>query len=126
MIPEQEKRMLEALERIADAYPAKEDLLYYPPGTDTVNAGTALTVTFTWRKDFAIRVKQMYCDNRASCTFSWRFAGATYAINEIEYPFAKRAMEDDYETVVLTISNAGLSNVDIGYFITGFARKKET
>jgi len=118
-----ELKAMQLLERIAENYPARDDVRFYTPSTDTVTAGTSLTVTFTLRRDFEIHVTKLYCDARASCTYTWIFAGISYSINEVDFDWGKRTRVDEDE-ITLVVANAGGTDVDVGYYIRGWARRK--
>ena len=118
-----DERIVKALKRIAEHYPDRDDLIFFTPGSDAVLAGTALTVTFVMRRDFQIAVSELYCDARADCTYSWTFAGVRYEFNEVSFSFPKRIRGGDPQRIVLRIENRGISDVEVGYCLKGWARR---
>ncbi|MBU2613911.1 hypothetical protein KJ925_05670 [Patescibacteria group bacterium] len=120
----QADRIIALLERIADTYPAREDIQFFTPDTDTVPAGTALTVTFTLRRDFEIVITELYCDTRANCSYYWIFGGVKYELNEVAFSHGKRLREGGDWNIILRISNTGTTDVEVGYYLKGWARRK--
>lgn len=119
-------KMASALERIAENYPEIESTRVFTSDTDTVTAGTSLTVIFVlnWRH-FRIKVSGLYADARTDCTYQWKFAGNTYDFNDIALDFGMKASEDSYHEITLIISNTGAVDQEIGYYVKGWAVYKE-
>ena len=119
------KRIADSLERVAENYPERESIRFFTPDTDTVTAGTSLTVTFllNWRS-FRVKVTELYADARADCTYEWFFAGSYYNFNEASFDFGKKAVEDAYHEIKLVISNTGAVDQEVGYYVKGWAVAK--
>ena len=124
MTTEYEKEVLKLLHRMADNYPAREDVRFFTGDADIAPLGSSLTVTFTLRTDFEIWVTEMYADVRADCTYEWRYSNILHPFNEVAFPFGKRIMGVGVDQIQLYVANAGASNQTIGYFIKGWARLK--
>ena len=114
------------LEQIAENYPEIESRRVFACDTDTVVAGTSLTVTFllNWRH-YRIKVTALYADARTDCTYLWKFAGNTYEFNDVTFDFGMKASEDSYHEITLIISNTGAAAQEVGYYVRGFATYKE-
>ncbi|MBA7518284.1 hypothetical protein ES705_10353 [subsurface metagenome] len=118
-------KIADSLERIAENYPERESIRFFAADTDTVTAGTSLTVTFliNWRR-FRVKVSELYADARADCDYEWWFAGSYYAFNEATFDFGKKAIEDAYHEIKLVITNTGEVDQEIGYYVKGWAVAK--
>ena len=117
------ERAIRALERIAEHYPGREDLIFFVPRTDTVPAGTALTATFGLRRDFRTRISELYCDARADCRYFWTFGGTQYPFNGVSFAPARRVRGGDEVKIVLRVENFGAAAVEVGYYIKGWAER---
>lgn len=118
-----DERAVRALERIAEHYPGRDDLIFFVSGTDAVPAGTALNVIFTLRRDFRTRISELYCDARADCRYFWTFGGIRYPFNEVNFNPARRVRGGDEVRIVLRIENMGAAVVEVGYYIKGWAER---
>ena len=118
-----DERAVRALERIAEHYPGREDLIFFVPGTETIPAGTALTKTFVLRRDFRTRISELYCDARVDCRYFWTFGGVQYPFNEVNFSPARRVREGDEVKIVLRIENLGAAAVEVGHYIKGWAER---
>lgn len=114
------------LERIAENFPERTSTRFFTAGTDTVTAGTSLTVTFSisWR-NWKLKLTELYCDSRTDCTYTWYFAGQEFDLNEVTFDWGMKAVEDTYHEIVLVVANAGASDQEVGYYVKGFATYKE-
>lgn len=125
-----EKELLEkiatSLERIAENYPEVTSTRFFTSGTDTVPAGSTLTVTFSinWR-NWRLKMTELYCDARTDCTYDWYFAGQEFDFNEITFDYGMKAVEDTYHEITLVVTNAGATDREVGYYVKGFATWKE-
>lgn len=126
MTEEALNKIARLLEQIAENYPQIESTRVFACDTDTVTAGTSLTVTFliNWRH-FRLKVTQLYADARTGCSYLWKFAGNIYEFNDVEFDFGMKASEDSYHEITLIISNTSAVNVEVGYYVKGFAVYKE-
>ena len=115
-------KIVSLLERIAENYPEIESTRVFACDTDTVAAGTSLTVIFSlnWRH-YRIKITELYADARTDCTYQWKFAGNTYDFNDISFDFGEKASEDSYHEITLIISNTGTVSQEVGYFVKGWA-----
>ena len=123
--PSLDERAVTALERIAENFPPLECLIFFYGDTDTVAAGSSLTVIFrlNWRH-WALKIKQLYADPRTDCDYEWWFAGEYYTYNDVDLPFPRKAIEDSYHEIKLKITNTGASAQEVSYNLNGWAIRK--
>ena len=88
--------------------------------TDTVSAGTSLTVTFTVNTDlFMVHLHKFYCDAIGGWNYMWISHGQPFDLNEGEYPWGKTV----HANIILIINNPTASDGEVSYFIEGWGDK---
>lgn len=104
------------VDALLENMPRRTSDRYCVGDTDTILAGTQLTVTFTLGKQWVVRLVKAYADARTGCTYTWVIDGNAYSLNEVEFYLGKPINQD----IKLIIANASAVSVDIGYSIQGW------
>lgn len=105
------------VESLLENMPRKTSDRYFVGDTDTILAGTQLTVTFSLSKDYVVRLVNAYADARTGCNYTWVIDGKTYGLNEVEFYLGKPITG---ESITLIIANTSGVDVDVAYFIQGW------
>jgi hypothetical protein len=84
--------------------------------TDTITAGTRLTITFPITKLWVIRLVKFYADAVIGLDYQWIINGQVYPMSEGEFYQAKVIHND----IKLTIENPTASDEDVAYRIVGW------
>lgn len=94
---------------------------YFVGDTDTILAGTQLTVTFTLDKTYVVRLFRAYADARTGCAYQWWIDGKPFVLNEVEFYMGKPITGDN---ITLVIANTSGVDVIISYYIQGWGDMK--
>lgn len=89
---------------------------FFVGDTDTVSAGTSLTVTFELEKLWVTRLVEGYADARDGLLYSWIIDGQTIPLNEIKFYQGKPVHSD----IKLLIENPTADDQEVGYYIYGW------
>lgn len=89
---------------------------FFVGDTDTVSAGTSLTVTFELEKLWVTRLVEGYADARDGLLYSWIIDGQTIPLNEIKF-YQGKPVHDD---IKLIIENPTADDQEVGYYIYGW------
>jgi len=102
-------------------FPRSDDEPAYSSLTQTIPAGSAVTVSWRVRGDWLVKVRHLYADAAPNCTYRWTLTGLTVEGNEIQFP---RAVEVTKTGLIsLTVTNIGAVDQDIDILIEGWARR---
>jgi len=114
--------LLEAILDYLDTnFPRSDDEPAYSSLTQTVPAGSIVTVTWRVRGDWLVKVRHLYADAALDCTYRWTLTGLTVEGNEIQFPRAVEVTKTGLITLVIT--NNGTIDQDIDILIEGWARR---
>lgn len=101
--------------------PAINSDRFFVGDSDTVTAGTSLTVTFTLNPLFVTRLVEGYCDEVPGLSYLWVINGVVTPLNLVKYHLGKVVHDD----IKLVISNPTGSDEEVGYYVQGWGDLKE-
>ena len=102
------------IDALLENQPRKTSDRYFVGDTDTILAGTQLTVTFSLSKDYVVRLVEAYADARTDCNYTWVIDGKAYTLNEVKFYLGKPITG---ESITLIIANTSAADVIIAYYI---------
>ena len=105
------------IDALLENQPRKTSDRYFVGDTDTILAGTQLTVTFSLSKDYVVRLVEAYADARTDCNYTWVIDGQSYTLNEVKFYLGKPITG---ESITLIIANTSAADVIIAYYIVGW------
>ena len=120
MNEEQEKKLEKLITVQLENQPSVESDRFFVGDSDTLLAGTSLTVTFGISKLYVVRLIEGYCDVRTDFTYKWIIDGVSLPLNQFKYHLGKVV----HSQVQLIISNTTSSDEDVGYYIMGWGDQK--
>jgi hypothetical protein len=86
--------------------------------TDTITAGTQLTITFVVDERWIVRLTEFYADAVVGLDYQWIINGQVYPMSEGEFYLGKPIARGS--DIKLIIENSTASDEDIAYRITGW------
>jgi hypothetical protein len=86
--------------------------------TDTISAGTQLTVTFVVDERWIVRLTKFYADAVVGLDYQWIINGQVYPMSEGEFYLGKPIARGS--DIKLIIANPTASDEDIAYRIVGW------
>jgi len=117
---EQEKKLEKLIAVQLENQPSVESDRFFVGDSDTLLAGTSLTVTFGISKLYVVRLIEGYCDVRTGFTYQWIIDGVSLPLNQFKYHLGKVA----HSQVQLIITNPTAADEDVGYYIMGWGDQK--
>jgi len=119
---ELEEKLLVLVDAMLENQPRLTSDRYFVGLTTTVPHATEVTITFTFGKQWVIRLLKAYADSRSNCTYKWMIDGKAFDINEIEFYKGKPITG---ENIKLIIANSDvIDDQTIGYFVMGWGDLK--
>jgi hypothetical protein len=86
--------------------------------TDTITAGTELTITFVVDERWIVRLTKFYADAVVGLDYQWIINGQVYPMSEGEFYLGKPIARGS--DIKLIIENPTASDEDVAYRITGW------
>lgn len=120
MNEEQEKKLEKLIAVQLENQPSVESDRFFVGDSDTIEAGTSLTVAFGISKLYVVRLIEGYCDVRTGFTYQWIIDGKSTPLNQFKYHLGKVV----HSQVQLIISNPTGSDQDVGYYLMGWGDQK--
>lgn len=116
-----------SLKRLVDIHelnqPCPEDADAFSGGSEDVVAGTAVTITFTVLDGWTLFLKEVYMDARDDCNYVITACQhPAFDLNNVTF---ERPATGTGTCVQITISNAGVADKTVGYFIRGWLRRSK-
>ena len=93
---------------------------FYVGDSDTVEAGTSLTLTFVLNPLYVTRLVEGYCDEVPGLSYLWVIDGVGSPINQLKYYLGKAVHSD----IKVIISNPTGTDEEVGYYIYGWGDLK--
>lgn len=100
--------------------PSIESDRFFVGDSDTVSAGTILTITFVLDPLYVVRLVEGYCDVRDGLSYQWIINGLSVPLNEVKYYLGKVVHAD----IKLVITNPTGADEDVAYYILGWGDQK--
>jgi hypothetical protein len=98
--------------------PSLESDRFCSGNTDTITAGTRLTITFVAGEQWVIRLTKFYADAVVGLDYQWIINGQVYPMSEGEFYLGKPIARGS--DIKLIIENPTASDEDIAYRIVGW------
>lgn len=118
-----EELLTSLLNHLRSVFPEAQDYQLLNADTETVPAGSSLTLTFALEDPYTVIIKQFYVDNLPTSEYEWNIHGKTYHGNELSN-LSKGLWFEQGERFTLKITNSGASPQDYDYLIEGWGRAK--
>lgn len=113
--------LLEQIRDYLDAnYPRGDDVQAYAALTQVVPGVSIVTMTWIVKEGWLARIKQLYADAAANCTYVWTIKGLVVNGNEITWTKAVEVKQST--TITLVITNTGIGAQVVDVVIEGWAR----
>jgi len=124
----------EALKSFAESWvevnPLTTDEDAYIGDTQSVPAGSEVTVTYNLMEDYNYYIKRVYADAASGLSYTWRFTrlvgyGYLYerTLRGNEHEFTKRLVAKRESQIILIISNPTFYDYDLDIVVDMWARK---
>ena len=120
MNEDQEKKLEKLIAVQLENQPSVESDRFFVGDSDTILAGTSLTVTFGISQLYVVRLVEGYCDVRTGFTYLWMIDGVSTPLNQFKYHLGKVV----HSQVQLIISNPTASDGEVGYYLMGWGDQK--
>jgi hypothetical protein len=98
--------------------PSLESDHFCSGNTDTITAGTRLTITFVAGEQWIVRLTRFYADAVVGLDYQWIINGQVYPMSEGEFYLGKPVARGS--DIKLIIENPTASDEDVAYRIVGW------